>query len=75
MVKNQVKLPWPVVSRLIDTWIWNATARSVLKDKLYNDDVTFEVLAEKYGKSVQQTKKIVKESRELLYSHIPDKYF
>lgn len=68
------RLPWPVVSRLIDTWIWSERNRSILKDKLYNDP-TFEALAEKNNLSVQQTKTIVKESKAQLYSHIPSKYF
>jgi len=76
MPKKRIRrLPWPVVSRLIDVWIWNDTARQMLKDKLYNDDMTYEMLAEKYNKSVQQTKTIVYNSKELLYSHIPNKYF
>ena len=73
--KKITRLPWPVVARLIDVWIWDDTGRSMLKDKLYSKDVTFEALAEKYHKSVQRTKEIYYENRALLYSHIPQKYF
>jgi len=72
--KRITRLPWPVVSRLIDVWVWNERGRAMLKDKMYNNP-SYETLAEKNNLSVQQTKTIVKESRELLYSHIPQKYF
>lgn len=74
MNKTIKRLPWPVVSRLIDVWIWNERDRAILKDKMYNGP-TFEALAEKNKLSVQQTKTIVSNARETLYSHIPEKYF
>ena len=71
---NKPNLPWPVVSRLIDTWIWNERNRAMLKDKMYNGP-SFEMLAEKNHVSVQRAKEIVKESKAELFSHIPSKYF
>lgn len=74
MGRMKPRLPWPVVSRLIDTWIWNERDRAILKDKLYNGP-SFEALAEKNNLSVQRTKEIYAENKDILYSHIPEKYF
>lgn len=73
-MKIEIDLPWSEVERLIDEWIWSETARSMLKTKLYNADVTFEMLAEMNNLSVQRTKKIFYKAEDKLFSKIPPEF-
>lgn len=60
------------IEYLIDEWIHNGKYRAIAKRKLHNKEVTFEQLAEEFGYSVNQTKNIVKEARQIIMTHIGD---
>lgn len=61
------------IEYLIDEWIHNGKYRAIAKRKLHNKEVTFEQLAEEFGYSVNQTKNIVKEAKQIIMTHIGDK--
>lgn len=63
-------LSYSQIEYLIDEWIHNGKYRAIAKRKLHNKEVTFEQLAEEFGYSVTQTKNIVKEAKQTIYSHI-----
>lgn len=60
------------IEYLIDEWIHNGKYRAIAKRKLHNKEVTFEQLAEEFGYSVNQTKNIVKEAKQIIMTHIGD---
>ena len=60
------------IEYLIDEWVHNGKYRAIAKRKLHNKEVTFEQLAEEFGYSVNQTKNIVKEARQIIMTHIGD---
>lgn len=63
-------LPWSETERLIDEWIHSESDRKLLKEKLHNEDVTFEQLAEAHCTSVQNVKKRFYRAKNRLYSKI-----
>ena len=61
------------VERLVDEWIIGfdaETRRAMLKRRLL-DGITFERLAEEFGKSPRRTRTIIHDCEEILYRHIP----
>ena len=54
---------------LIDQWTFNERHRLILADRLFNG-TTYERLAEKYGLSTQQVKKIVYKAMDRLEKHL-----
>lgn len=72
--KVEIDIPWSEMEHLIDEWIWSDVARRMLKDKLYNQEMTFDQLSEKYSISVQHTKKIFYKAEEKVFSKIPPEY-
>lgn len=63
---NRPRSEW---ERLIDEWIFKERDRAILKRRLL-DGICFEVLAEEFNLSTQQTKNIVYKSMERLVKHI-----
>ena len=53
----------------IDEWILNERNRAILKRRLI-DGICFEPLAEEFGMSVRQIKRIVYKSQEVLFRHL-----
>ena len=53
----------------IDEWILNERDRAILKRRLI-DGICFEPLAEEFGMSVRQIKRIVYKSQETLFRHL-----
>lgn len=53
----------------IDEWILNERNRAILKRRLI-DGICFEPLAEEFGMSVRQIKRIVYKSQETLFRHL-----
>ena len=53
----------------IDEWILNERDRAILKRRLI-DGICFEPLAEEFGMSVRQIKRIVYKSQEVLFRHL-----
>ena len=53
------------VERLIDEWIFNERDRKILKRRLL-DGICYEPLAEEFGLSVRETKKIVYKGEQKL---------
>ena len=66
-------LSYSQIEYLVDEWIHNGKYRAIAKRKLHNKEVTFEQLAEEFGYSVNQTKNIVKEAKQIIMTHIGDK--
>ena len=54
---------------LIDDYIHSARDRHIMKDRLING-IPLESLAEKYGLSVSQVKRIVENNQEMLFQHL-----
>ena len=65
-------LSYSQIEYLVDEWIHNGKYRAIAKRKLHNKEVTFEQLAEEFGYSVNQTKNIVKEAKQIIMTHIED---
>lgn len=63
---NRPRSEW---ERLIDEWIFKERDRAILKRRML-DGICFEVLAEEFNLSTQQTKNIVYKSMERLVKHI-----
>lgn len=63
---NRPRSEW---ERLIDEWIFKERDRAILKRRLL-DGICFEVLAEEFNLSTQQTKNIVYKSMDRLVKHI-----
>ena len=57
------------MSHIIDDWIFSERDRAILKRRLL-DGVCYEPLADEFGLSVRQTKKIVYKCEERLFKHI-----
>lgn len=57
------------MDRLIDEWIFSKRNRLILKRKLL-DEETYEKIAEEFGMSIEQTKRIVKKGVETLKCHL-----
>lgn len=53
----------------IDEWILNERDRAILRRRLI-DGICFEPLAEEFGMSVRQIKRIVYKSQETLFRHL-----
>lgn len=57
------------LSALIDEWIFKERDRAILKRRLL-DGICFEPLAEEFGLSVRQVKRIVYKAEEQIFKHI-----
>ena len=53
----------------IDEWILNERDRAILKRRLI-DGICFEPLAEEFGMSVRQIKRIVYKGEDVIFRHI-----
>ena len=60
-----------VLSKTIDEWIHHERNRKILKRRLI-DGALFEVIAEEFNISVQQTKNIVRKGKEIVFKHTED---
>lgn len=58
------------IAELIDKWIFSERDRAILKRRAL-DGIRFEPLAEEFGLSVRQAKKIVYRSEERVMEKIP----
>lgn len=67
-MKHDFNLPRSELEHLIDEWIYKEKYRSILKDRLL-DGMTYEALAEKYGMSDRQMKRIVYKAEDIFFSH------
>lgn len=63
------KLPRSACEELIEQWIFNAKYRNIVKSRLL-DGLSYKQLAETYGMSVRQLKRIVYESCDKLEEHL-----
>ncbi len=57
------------LSALIDEWIFKERDRAILKRRLL-DGICYEPLAEEFGLSVRQVKRIVYKAEEQIFKHI-----
>lgn len=64
-------IPNSIISKAIDEWIHHERNRKILKRRLV-DGVLFEVIAEEFDISVQQTKNIVRKGKEIVFKHTED---
>lgn len=69
MKLQECGLDIPAISDLIDKWIFSERDRAILKRRLL-DGVRYEALAEEFGLSVRQTKKIVYKGEERVLLHV-----
>lgn len=67
-MKHDFNLPRSEIERLINEWIYKEKYRNILKDRLL-DGMTYEALAEKYGMSDRQMKRIVYKAEDIFFSH------
>lgn len=58
------------LERLIDQYILSELYRAIVKRKLL-DDIPYEALAEEFRMSDRQCKRIVYQSKEILFRNIP----
>lgn len=72
--RQEIDLPWSEIEHYIDEWIHSETARQMLKEKLHNEDVTFEQLGERHHMTVQSVKKKFYKAEARLYDKIPDQF-
>ena len=68
-MKRSFDLPRSEIERLIDEWIYKEKYREILKDRMLNG-MTYEALAEKYGMSDRQMKRIVYKSEDIFFNHM-----
>ena len=61
------------VEHLIDEWVFNETYRAILKRR-FLDGICYEPLAEEFGMSVRQVKRIVYKYGDKVLDHVPN-YF
>lgn len=59
-------IPRGMRRQLVDEWVFSGTERMVATEKLLDEDVTYEALAEKYGYSVKRVQDIVKKAVEAI---------
>lgn len=57
------------ISQLVEEWVMNSRDREVIRKRLI-DGVCFEPLAEEFGLSVRQVKRIVYKAEEQIFKHI-----
>lgn len=69
--KRPKELPWSETEHLIDEWIHSELDRQLLKEKLHNEDLTYEELAELHITSPQNVKKRFYRARKRLDTKIP----
>lgn len=62
-------IPTSRLVHLIDEWIHSERDRAILKRRLI-DGICFEPLAEEFGLSVKQTKRIVYKCQDKLFKHM-----
>lgn len=67
-MKHDFNLPRSELEKLINEWIYKEKYREILKDRLL-DGMTYEALAEKYGMSDRQMKRIVYKAEDIFFSH------
>ena len=67
-MKHDFDLPRSEIEKLIDEWIYKEKYREILKDRLLHG-MTYESIAEKYGMSDRQIKRIVYKSEDKLFNH------
>lgn len=72
--RAEIDLPWSEIERYIDEWIHSETARQMLKEKLHNEDVTFEQLSERHHMNVQSVKKKFYKAEARLHDKIPKQF-
>lgn len=61
--------PTTHIIHVIDEWIHNERDRAIMKRRLI-DGICFEPLAEEFGLSVKQTKRIVYKCQDKLFKHM-----
>ena len=69
---HMIKANRETLTKVIDNYVIGYKSkrnRELLKDRLI-DGLTFEEIAEKYGMSVRQIKKITYENEELILKHL-----
>lgn len=66
---EQYNIPRSACENVIDEWIFSEYHRNVLKDRLLND-LSYDEIAKKYGKSVRAIKDIVRNGRDKLEKHL-----
>jgi DNA-directed RNA polymerase specialized sigma24 family protein len=69
MTAEQTGLSRTQLSYLIDDWIFSERDRAILKRRLL-DGICYEPLAEEFGMSVRQIKKIVYKGEDKVLKHI-----
>lgn len=65
--KNRPDVPWSMMAECIDEWIHSSIDRQLLKDKLHDEDITFDQLSERYNMTVQNAKKRFYKAERRLY--------
>lgn len=68
-MKREFDLSRSEISALIDEWIFNERDRNILKRRLL-DGICYEPLAEEFGLSVTQIKRILQKSQNALFKRI-----
>lgn len=68
-MKREFDMPRSEISALIDEWILNERDRNILKRRLL-DGICYEPLAEEFGLSVTQIKRILQKSQNALFKRI-----
>ena len=58
------------IENLIDEWIHNSRNRQIAKSR-FLDGLTYERLSERYELSVNQTKNIVQNAKEIIANKLP----
>lgn len=66
-VMNRVRhIPRGMRRELIDEWVFSGMERKIAAEKLLDEDVTYDELAEKYGYSVKRVQDIVRKAVEAI---------
>ena len=66
-VLNRVRhIPCSMRRTLVEEWVFSASERKVALEKLLDQDITYDALAEKYGYSVKRVQDIVKHAVEAI---------